>query len=109
MAISCFLSVVDLRETPDVSRRISDVAELCGPRSDGFKRLGLEAVITMATLSARCDEAAAAQDGQVPRKGRLGHFEWGAELRDGQFRFVQALQNGAAGGIGDGPEDAIVR
>jgi hypothetical protein len=65
MAMSCVLSLIDLRQTPDVSGTISDVAELCGPCGDLLERLGIEPVIAMAALTSRDDQTTAPQDRQM--------------------------------------------
>ena len=63
--MSRVLSVFNLRETPDVPGRISDVAELCSPCRDLLERLGIESIIAVAAGAACGDQSAMPQDGQV--------------------------------------------
>ena len=53
------------------------------------------------------DQARVAELGEVLGDGRLRHIEAGSELFDGMVGSGEEIEDGAAGGVGDGAEDGV--
>jgi hypothetical protein len=67
--------------------------------------LGSGGVIGVAAMVAGLDEAGIAEDGEVLGDGGLGDAGVGGEVADGERTVAgQALEEGSAGGVGEGVE-----
>src|SRR5215469_10840026 len=93
MAMSRILSLVELSQTPDVSGRISDVAELRSPCGDLFEWFGMEAIVAMPPHTAGSDQAATTQHSQMLGKRGLRHVKGFAELGHRELGFMQLFQD----------------
>jgi hypothetical protein len=91
-----------------VSGRVSDVTELLNPREDLIERLRREPVVAVTSGTARRDQPAAPQHGEMLGERRLSDSKRFAKLKHGKLAFVEALQDVSAGWVGHRPKDPIL-
>jgi hypothetical protein len=79
------------------------------PMIDGAEGLRVETVKAMAADAVFADEAGAAEQAEVLGDGRAGDWEGARDLSGGLMALAKEVEDGAAGGIGEGPKDGIGR
>src|SRR6185369_1406531 len=108
MAMSRLLSLVDLRHTPDVSRRISDVTELRGPYGNLFDRLRFEPIVSVAPGTTRGNQSAPPQHGQMFRERWLRHVERLAEFLNRKLALQEQFEDVPARRVRHRAKDLIL-
>jgi len=79
-------------------------AVLLDPGVDGAQGFGIELINPMAAFAVFADEVSAAQQAQVFGDGGAGDRESSGDLSGGLAAAAEKVEDGAAGGIGEGLE-----
>lgn len=87
-----------------VQARRPELAVLLDPRVDGAQRPRIQLIHTMATFPVLANQVSTPQQTQVLRDGRAGNGKCAGDLSSGLRAPAQEIENGAAGGIGEGLE-----
>lgn len=79
------------------------------PTIDGAEGLRVETVKAVAADALFVDEMGVAEQAEVLGDGRAGDWEGASDLSRGLMALAKEVEDGAAGGIGEGAEDGIGR
>ena len=82
-------------------------AVLLDPGVDRAKRFGIELVDTVAAFAVLADQMRAAEQAQVLGNGRTGDWKSLGDLSGGLAAAAEQVEDGAAGGIGEGLEGGL--
>ena len=88
---------------------LPELAVLLKPPIDGSKRLWVEPIEAPPALAAFAHQVGAPQEPQVLRYGRPRNRKGPRDLPGGQAATAQQVENGAAGGVGEGSERRLQR
>ena len=84
-------------------------AVLLDPGVDGAERFGIELVNAVTAFAMLADQMRAAQQAQVLGDGGTGDGEGFGDLSGGLAAAAEEIEDGAAGGIGEGLESGFGR
>jgi len=82
-------------------------AVIVEPLVNGAKRLGVETVIAVAADAMFLDEARAAEQAEMFGDSRARDGEGAGDLAGGLLAAAEQVEDGAAGGVGEGAEDGV--
>jgi hypothetical protein len=76
---------------------------------DRAQRLRVKAIETVAADAMFADKTGTAEQAQVFRDGRSGNGKRASNLSGGLVALAEQVEDGAAGGVGEGTEDSVWR
>jgi hypothetical protein len=79
------------------------------PMIDGTERLGIKTVEAVAADAVFADQAGTAEQAEVLGDGGAGDGKGAGDLAGGLVALAKEIENGAAGGVGQGAKDGVRR